>query len=130
MQRPHLQLSATVLGSPDPVRLARFYRELLGWTAVTEADDWVTLRPEGGGTGLSFQREARYRPPVWPPEPGEQQMTAHLDVRVEGDLGAAEAWACSLGAHPALHQPEPGARVLLDPDGHPFCLFVSAAPTV
>lgn len=128
MQRPRLELSACVLGSPDPSRLAVFYRQLLGWSTAHEEEGWVTLRPDGGGSGLSFQHEARYRPPVWPAEPGEQQMTAHLDIRVD-DVAAAEAWACSLGARPAPHQPQADGRVMLDPDGHPFCLFESSAPT-
>ena len=46
----------------------------------------------------------------------------HLDVAAE-DLDAAVAWALELGATLAEHQPQDDVRVLLDPDGHPFCLF-------
>jgi hypothetical protein len=33
------------------------------------------------------------------------------------------AWAQEAGATVAGHQPQPDVRVMLDPDGHPFCLF-------
>jgi Glyoxalase-like domain len=47
----------------------------------------------------------------------------HLDLAV-GELDAAEAVAVRLGARRADEQPQPGRwRVLLDPAGHPSCLF-------
>jgi catechol 2,3-dioxygenase-like lactoylglutathione lyase family enzyme len=115
-------VSATVLGSPDPRRLATFYERLLGWRRVADEAGWVMLRPPEGGTGLSFQVEDAYEAPVWPPEAGRQQMMAHLDVGVD-DLAAGVAWACELGATLSTRQPQDEVRVLLDPDGHPFCLF-------
>jgi hypothetical protein len=63
-------------------------------------------------------------PPTWPQGPGDQQMQLHLDVRVE-DLVAATAFAQSLGARVAGFQPQDDVRVLLDPAGHPFCLYVA-----
>ena len=118
--RPRLTLTSTVLGTPDPRGLARFYAELLGWPIGTDGPEWVTLRP--GGPGLSFQLETDHTPPVWPSGPGDQQMQAHLDVAVE-DLAAATAYAESLGAVQAGFQPQDDVRVMLDPAGHPFCLF-------
>ena len=50
-------------------------------------------------------------------------MQLHLDVRVD-DLVAATAFAQSLGAQVAESQPQDDVRVLLDPAGHPFCLYV------
>lgn len=122
MTPPAIRVSATVLGTPDPRSLATFYERLLGWTTVADEAAWVMLRPPDGGSGLSFQLEDRYEAPVWPPEAGRQQMMAHLDIGVE-DLDAAVAWAGELGAKLAAHQPQAEVRVLLDPDGHPFCLF-------
>jgi catechol 2,3-dioxygenase-like lactoylglutathione lyase family enzyme len=100
------RLVSTVLGAPDPRALA----------------DWVTLRPEDASAGLSFQLEAHYRPPVWPEQPGEQQMLMHLDLLVP-DLAAAVAVAIEAGARLAEFQPQDDVRVLFDPAGHPFCLF-------
>jgi hypothetical protein len=46
----------------------------------------------------------------------------HLDIRVH-DLGAAVAHALACGARLAGYQGREDLRVLLDPAGHPFCLF-------
>lgn len=119
--RPTMTLTATVLDTPDPRGLARFYSALLDWPIGTDDPEWATLRP--GGPGLSFQLEPEHRPPVWPAGPGDQRMQAHLDVQVD-DLEAAVEFATSLGATVAGAQPQEDVRVMLDPAGHPFCLFV------
>src|SRR3712207_8462767 len=54
---PSFSLRAAVLGTPDPRGLARFYQRLLGWPLRDDTDEWATLRPADGGTGLSFQLE-------------------------------------------------------------------------
>ena len=102
--------------------LAYFYARLLGWTIATNEPDWVTLRSPEGGPGLAFQEESEHVPPVWPPKAGAQQMMVHLDIAV-GDLGDAVAWAIEAGARPAEFQPQDDVRVMIDPAGHPFCLF-------
>ncbi|HEY4608434.1 MAG TPA: VOC family protein [Ilumatobacteraceae bacterium] len=134
MTRPRATLSAAVLGAPDPRGLAAFYERLLGWTiAVSEParpgqppeDGWVMLKPPEGRTGLSFQYEPGYEPPVWPATTGQQQMMVHLDIAVD-DLHEGVARAIGLGARTAEHQPQADVRVMLDPAGHPFCLFRSS----
>lgn len=122
MAQPSLRISATVLGTPDPPALGAFYARLLGWTVVNNAREWVMVKPLGGGTGLSFQLESDYLRPVWPSAPGGQQMMSHLDIAVD-DLEAGVAWAQELGATLADFQPQQDVRVMLDPSGHPFCLF-------
>jgi catechol 2,3-dioxygenase-like lactoylglutathione lyase family enzyme len=118
-----MKLSATALDAPDARELAGFYRRLLGWEVATDEPDWVTLRPPGGGTGLSFQTESDYVRPVWPAGPGDPQMSMHLDIEVD-DLDAAGATAEAAGATLAEFQPQDDVRVWLDPAGHPFCLFL------
>ena len=49
-------------------------------------------------------------------------MQLHLDIGIT-DLAAGVAYAESLGASLAAYQPQDDVRVLLDPAGHPFCLF-------
>ncbi|GIH64847.1 MULTISPECIES: VOC family protein [Microbispora] len=120
---PRMTLTAAVLNAPDARELAVFYQRLLGWPIDQDEPGWVTLRPPGGGTGLSFQTEKLYERPVWPAEPGEQQMMLHLDIEVD-DLGTAGAHAVEAGATLADHQPQDDVRVYLDPAGHPFCLWV------
>ena len=122
---PSVTFTASVLGTPDPRGLARFYQQLLGWPLRDDTDEWATLRPSDGSTGLSFQLEREHVPPVWPPEPGAQQMQQHLDFLVD-DLDAAcalaeDAGAVAVGGHEDEHEI---VRVYRDPAGHPFCLFV------
>ncbi len=62
-----MRISATVLGAPDPQALGAFYARLLGSTVVKNEPVWVMVRPPSGGTGLTFQHEPVYVPPVWPP---------------------------------------------------------------
>ncbi len=120
--RPTFRLTSTVLDTREPRALAAFYRQLLGWQVGSEDDTWVTLRPEGGGPGLSFQLEPDHVPPVWPADPAAQQMQAHLDIEVD-DLAAAGEVARAAGARLADSQPQDDVRVWLDPAGHPFCLW-------
>jgi catechol 2,3-dioxygenase-like lactoylglutathione lyase family enzyme len=117
-----MSLTGIVLDTPDPAALAAFYRRLLGWPIRSDEPGWVTLRaPEGAG--LSFQEEAAYVRPTWPAGPDDQQMMVHLDILVD-DLDEAGAHAVSVGAERAEFQPQDDVRVYLDPDGHPFCLFL------
>ena len=127
MTTPRFNFRSTVLGTPDPRGLASFYRALLDWDLIEERDEWVVLKPQGNpdGTGLSFQLEDRHVPPTWPAGDGDQQMQLHLDIAVD-DLGEGEARALALGAVQASYQPQDDVRVLLDPAGHPFCLFQRA----
>lgn len=118
-----MMLTGVVLDAPDANELAEFYRRLLGWSVFTDKPGWVTLSAPGGGAGLSFQTEKRYVRPVWPPGPGDPQMSVHLDIQVE-DLAVAGAHAEKAGAVLADHQPQEHVRVYLDPAGHPFCLYV------
>jgi Glyoxalase-like domain len=121
---PRFTLTATVIDAPNPQTLGRFHSELLGWPVGTDEPDWITLRPRGGGAGLSFQLESAYRRPTWPAGDGDHQMMTHLDIEVD-DLEAASARAVGLGATVAEFQPQPDVRVHLDPAGHPFCLWLS-----
>lgn len=118
-----LRVSAVTLSTPDVARLSSFYEVLLGWDRVDDSPGWVRLRSPAGGAGLSFHHDEHFRRPAWPSSDGEQQAMAHLDIATD-DLDAAIARAVGLGATVADHQPQPDVRVLFDPDGRPFCLFI------
>jgi catechol 2,3-dioxygenase-like lactoylglutathione lyase family enzyme len=129
MAAPTFRLRSTVLGTPDPAGLAAFWVELLGYRyrdgTPDPGDDWVVIKPGDGAddsAGLAFQLETEHVPPTWPAGPGDQQMQLHLDVGVE-DLPAAVARAEELGARQASYQPQELVRIMIDPAGHPFCLF-------
>ena len=135
MKRPEMRMTGPVLDAPDVTRLTRFYEQLLGWDVEELAgprpghppgDGWSRLRPADGSTKIEIQFEANFVRPVWPAGPGDQGMQLHLDIWVE-DLHAGVEWAIECGATEAAAQPEgrdrSRLRVMLDPAGHPFCLW-------
>ncbi|GGY98673.1 VOC family protein [Streptomyces poonensis] len=124
---PRYTLSATTLDAPNAHELARFYRALLGWPTKKEEPGWAEIAPPDGTAGLSFQTEPRFTRPRWPTGPSGQQMMMHLDIEVD-DLTAGVEHALALGATLADLQPQDDVRVLYDPVGHPFCLWVPTGP--
>ncbi len=118
-----LRLATVCIDCPDADVMADFYGRLLGWEVTLRTRGWVLMRDPAGGTGLSFQAEPSYRPPVWPEQSGQQAKMLHLDLKVE-DLDAAVEHAVAAGARLAEYQPQTRVRVLLDPADHPFCLFL------
>jgi catechol 2,3-dioxygenase-like lactoylglutathione lyase family enzyme len=124
---PLMKLSGVVLGSLNAAELAAFYQRLLGWEVEQDEPGWMKLKSPDGGAGLSFQTEEAHLSPVWPADPGDQQMMVHLDFEVD-DLDVAGAHAIAAGAVLATYQPEDDVRVYIDPAGHPFCLFLAEGP--
>ncbi|MDQ3105128.1 MAG: VOC family protein [Actinomycetota bacterium] len=122
--RTKSQWWGVVLDAPDARELARFYQRLLGWRIFNESADWVDLAPsEDAGYNLAFATEPNYVRPVWPTVAGQPQMSLHLDIGVD-DVEEAVAHAIEVGAELAPYQPQETVRVLLDPAGHPFCLYL------
>jgi catechol 2,3-dioxygenase-like lactoylglutathione lyase family enzyme len=114
-----------VIEAADARALADFYVRLLGWRIDKDEDGtFVTIAAPSGVAYLAVQRSPEYIPPVWPPVDGRQQMMMHLDVEI-ADLDAAVADAIEMGATLAEFQPQDDVRVMLDPAGHPFCLYVA-----
>jgi catechol 2,3-dioxygenase-like lactoylglutathione lyase family enzyme len=117
-----------VIEAADARALADFYVRLLGWRIGRDDDGaFVALAPPSGVAYLAVQRSPAYVPPVWPPVGGRQQMMMHVDVEV-ADLDAAVADATDMGATIADVQPQDDVRVMIDPAGHPFCLYISQNP--
>ncbi len=112
-----------VLDAPDARALAYFYRDLFGWPLAGDDPGWCTIAIPGAPANLAFQTEEIYERPAWPAAPGRQQMMFHLDVGVR-DVQLAVDEAVALGAELSGHQPQDDVRVLLDPAGHPFCLYL------
>jgi catechol 2,3-dioxygenase-like lactoylglutathione lyase family enzyme len=112
----------------DAGPVARFYERLLGFEVGDfSPPHWAQLWDPEGGVHLNIQGEARYERPTWPERPGEQAKMLHLEVQVE-DLDAAVALAVGSGGSEAPWQPpdrdRARIRVVLDPAGHPLCLFL------
>lgn len=133
MTRPRLQLTSVTIGTSQPRELAQFYAKLLDYeiTALEGPGSneppkagWAQAKPPGGGfPTLNFEFERCFQRPVWPAEPGKQTASEHLDIQVD-DLETAVAWAVTCGAELDPFQPQDDVRVMRDPDGHPFCLFL------
>ena len=102
----------------DPIALAEFYHQLIGWPIMARESDYAMI--QSGDIPIIFWRIEDYRPPTWPQAGTPKQF--HLDLMVD-DLAAVEARGLELGATKPSHQPSQDWRVLLDPAGHPFCLI-------
>jgi predicted enzyme related to lactoylglutathione lyase len=110
-------LSSIVIDCADPATLAAFYAKATGWRVSGDDPGFVAL--EGGPVSLAFQRIDGYQGPEWP----DDRKHVHLDFRVS-DVEAAKKDLVALGA--SVPEFQPGGddwTVLLDPEGHPFCLM-------
>jgi len=122
--RTKSQWFGVVLDAPDARELAHFYARLLGWRIFNESPDWTDVAPsEDAGYNLAFATEQNYVRPVWPTVEGQPQMSIHLDFGVD-DVEAAVAHAVACGAEVASYQPQETVRVMIDPAGHVFCLYL------
>lgn len=103
-----------------------FYRDLLGTEVAEREEWWAALQDPQSGLWLNIQAEDWYVPPVWPEDVPAQAKMMHFEVRVS-DVDAAVGRATSFGAREAPSQSsgrDPSRlRVMLDPAGHPFCLW-------
>jgi len=134
----HPTVRQTVLDCLEPRRLGDFYRDLLGYAyrpgdeTPEDGEDWLVIRPPGGGPGLAFQGNPEYVPPVWTPgpdRPGDQQMMVHLDTTVPDveSLEQQRVRVLELGGAVLFDRTDDEDEplyVFSDPEGHPFCIFV------
>ncbi len=114
---PAVTIGMINIDSADAGAAGEFWAALTGWKVVASGDGYAMV--SGGGHNLGFGTIPDYQPPAWPNPNGSKQF--HLDLACE-DMAAAEAKAVELGA--TVVDPQPGEtwRVLIDTDGHPFCL--------
>jgi hypothetical protein len=127
------RLRGPVFDCLDALELADFYSALLGWPIAEQVagggpespgPSWAKIESPDGRSKIEFQGLWDYQRPVWPNVAGAQQQMLHLDIAVDSE--AAVGWCLEHGATLAEHQPQPHVLVLLDPAGHPFCLFGGA----
>lgn len=117
------QQAATVtisltLDCADPVRLAAFWCEALGYQEVATVDNFVVLAPTSGLAGPKLALQGV-------PEPRTSKNRMHLDmwvVDIDSEVDRLEA----LGAKRLQEQPfdEHSLRwfQLVDPEGNEFCV--------
>lgn len=120
-----MELVAVTIDCSNAENLADFYAKLTGGEVTFSDADMGYAQTTFAGATLNFQQVHSYTPPQWPGQGHAQQF--HLDLRVQ-DLAAAVDHATQLGATEALEQPNADDyRVMIDPDGHPFCLCPPSA---
>ena len=124
------KVNSIVFDCDNPEKLAAFYRALLGGTVQVDPYGGHYLTVPGLDIGLGFQLDEDYERPVWLGDPKAQQIMLHLDIQVK-DRQKAIDYALSIGAEmPSAQFCQPDWEVqwttLLDPAGHPFCLFETA----
>ena len=125
-----LRPASITISGPDPIELARFYAKLLGVDVAVEEPAPEGLPPVAGWAQvkadpmtLNFEYEAQWQDPAWPAVHGRPTFTQHLDIWVD-DVAAAVEWATACGARLADSQfLGDRVKVMIDPVGHPFCLF-------
>src|SRR5262245_60066979 len=117
------RLSELVIDCADPVALARFWSEVLGYVELSreEPEDGIEIGPESGFGGaaptLVFSRSS---------DPKPAKLRWHVDVNpVDRDQDAELERLLALGARPAdIGQTGQEAwHVLADPEDNVFCLL-------
>lgn len=114
-----LVVSQLTVDARDPLALAQWWAEVLGWRVVEEDDDEIALQPpERTATEWLFCRV---------PEAKAGKNRLHVDVRPpDGSDQATELdRLLGLGAVPVDvgQGPDVTWHVLADPEGNEFCLL-------
>ncbi|WP_347111290.1 VOC family protein [Paenarthrobacter sp. S56] len=116
------RISELVLNCSDPVLLARFWGEVLGYVELDSGEDWVEIGPPDAGFGglqptIILSRST---------SPRAGRLPLHIDVNpVDRDQDAELERLLALGARPADvgQTGEENWHVLQDPEGNEFCLL-------
>jgi predicted enzyme related to lactoylglutathione lyase len=113
------RLLALCFDANDPLRLARFWADLLGWEISDDRQDGIALLP-GDDTGFRL----RFLP-TQGPKTGQNQMHFDLTSTSLQDQQQTVARSLGLGArHIDIGQrPEERHVVLADPEGNEFCVI-------
>ena len=112
--------SQVVVDALDPVRLAHWWAEVLGYQILAEKPDEVMIAPSRG-----FQPELCF---VAVPDPKDGKNRLHLDLTPD-DQDAEVERLLDMGArHVDIGQSRNVSWVVLaDPEGNEFCVLAAAA---
>jgi predicted enzyme related to lactoylglutathione lyase len=104
----------------DPLALAGFWQEALGWRRTYESDDEVVLEPPEGSPQDGVAPDLLF---IRVPDDKVVKNRLHLDLRPD-DQAAEVARLLALGAtHVDLGQGDVSWVVLADPEGNEFCIL-------
>jgi len=109
----------------DPLALAGFWQEALGWRRTYESDDEVVLEPPEGSPQDGVAPDLLF---IRVPDDKVVKNRLHLDLRPD-DQSAEVARLLALGAtHVDLGQGDVSWVVLADPEGNEFCVLRALPP--
>lgn len=140
MREVRPRLRQVVLESTDARRSAEFWRQLLGLVYRPGHEpppagvddpagrDWLNLRAPDGSPCLAVQQVEKLPASTWPAGDVPQQLHLDLSVADKRALDQVHHQVTRLGGTLRLDRSddeEEPLRVYVDPDGHPFCIFVA-----
>jgi len=108
-------VSSVVIDCADPLALAPFWREALGYEVVDAAQEWVLLEdPDGIGVSIGLQQV---------PEAKAVKNRVHIDVSAaDEEITALRLQALGATRLSVSENEEDPFVVLADPEGNEFCV--------
>jgi len=120
-----LGIQCLSVDSRDPVALAGFWQEALGWRRAHDTEDEVVLGPPAGSSQDGVVPDLLF---LRVPDDTVVKNRLHLDLRPD-DQAAEVARLLRLGAASVdLGQGDVSWAVLTDPEGNGFCVLRALAP--
>ena len=119
-----MTIGAVTIDCQSPDALSDFYARMLGWEKTYADAQYTFIASPKCPVRIGFQKNEAYIPLVWPEKPGEQQQMVHIDFKVNDkeEMKQMVQHAIACGARAAEEQYSDGWTVMLDPEGHPFCI--------
>jgi hypothetical protein len=115
-----LRWQCICIDSTDPVSLAHWWAELLGWRITDEEDDEVVLEPPAGSPLEGRSPDILF---LKVPDEKREKVRIHIDLRPD-DQDAEVTRAESMGATRVdIGQGDETWVVLADPQGNEFCIL-------
>ena len=115
-----LDLAWVAFDCKDPVALARFWAEVLGFEIEADSDDEIFLHPKNGvGPNVMFLKV---------PDEKVVKNRLHFDLRPDDQAAEVER-VLALGATRVdIGQGDVTWEVLADPEGNEFCILRALKP--
>ena len=121
-----IRLQCVVVDAHDPVRLAHFWAQALGWRVTVEDPEESVIEPPEGSPAVDVAPDILFG---YVPESKSLKNRLHLDLRPD-DQERHVARLLALGAtHADVGQSgDEGWIVLADPEGNEFCVLAPRPP--
>jgi predicted enzyme related to lactoylglutathione lyase len=121
-----LKIQALSLDAHDPLRLARFWQDVLGWRITVAEADEVVLEPPAGSPADGVAADLLF---LRVPEAKAHKNRLHLDLRPE-DQAVEVARLQALGAERVSvgQAVDVSWVVMADPEGNEFCVLRAYRP--